>query len=59
LIRAAGALGHALAVAGTMTWEITWPLILGFTLSAVIQAVVRARWSIHEMVNLAGRCELL
>jgi uncharacterized membrane protein YraQ (UPF0718 family) len=24
-----------------MTWEITWSLILGFTLSAVIQAVVR------------------
>ncbi len=24
-----------------MTWEITWALILGFTLSAVIQAVVR------------------
>ena len=35
------ALGHALAVAGTMTWEITWSLILGFTLSAVVQAVVR------------------
>jgi uncharacterized membrane protein YraQ (UPF0718 family) len=24
-----------------MTWEITWALILGFTLSAVIQAMVR------------------
>jgi uncharacterized protein len=35
------AVGHALAVAGTMTWEITWSLILGFTLSAVIQALVR------------------
>jgi uncharacterized protein len=35
------ALGHALGVAGTMTWEITWSLILGFTLSAVIQALVR------------------
>jgi len=34
-------LGHALAVAGTMTWEITWSLILGFTLSAVLQALVR------------------
>src|ERR1700722_6720913 len=40
-MRAMDALGHALAVAGTMTWEITWSLILGFTLSAVIQAVVR------------------
>src|SRR5229473_6612052 len=35
------ALGHALGVAGTMTWEITWSLILGFTLAAVIQALVR------------------
>jgi uncharacterized membrane protein YraQ (UPF0718 family)/YHS domain-containing protein len=28
-------------MAGNMGWEILWPLILGFTLSAVIQAVVR------------------
>ncbi len=35
------AIGHALAVAGSMTWQITWSLILGFTLSAVVQAVVR------------------
>ncbi|AJE44130.1 permease [Streptomyces nodosus] len=32
---------HALAIAGSMTWEITWALILGFALSAVVQAVVR------------------
>ncbi|MGV9678642.1 permease [Nocardia sp. NPDC003482] len=32
---------HALALAGSMTWEILWALILGFTLSAVVQAVVR------------------
>jgi len=38
---AAGAVGHALALAGSMTWEILWALILGFTLSAVVQAVVR------------------
>jgi uncharacterized protein len=38
---AAGAVGHALALAGSMTWEITWALILGFALSAVVQAVVR------------------
>src|SRR5689334_15634253 len=24
-----------------MTWEVTWSLVLGFTLSAVVQAVVR------------------
>ncbi|MGH4007492.1 MAG: permease [Pseudonocardiaceae bacterium] len=35
------AVGHALALAGSMTWEILWALILGFTLSAVVQAVVR------------------
>ncbi|MDF3298913.1 permease [Streptomyces tropicalis] len=35
------AIGHALAIAGAMTWEVTWALILGFTLSAVVQAVVR------------------
>ncbi len=35
------AIGHALTLAGTMTWEILWALILGFTLSAVVQAVVR------------------
>src|SRR3954466_3923433 len=35
------AIGHALAVAGSMTWGILWALILGFTVSAVVQAVVR------------------
>jgi uncharacterized membrane protein YraQ (UPF0718 family) len=40
-MRALDALGHALAVAGSMTWQVTWSLILGFTLSAVVQAVVR------------------
>ncbi|NUP46385.1 MAG: permease [Catenulispora sp.] len=35
------AIGHALSIAGSMTWEITWALILGFALSAVVQAVVR------------------
>src|SRR3954453_3958337 len=36
-----GWLWHALAIAGSMTWEILWALILGFVLSAVVQAVVR------------------
>src|SRR5919205_4243014 len=35
------ALGRALALAGSMTWEILWALVLGFALSAVVQAVVR------------------
>jgi len=38
---AAGAVEHALALAGSMTWEIMLALILGFALSAVVQAVVR------------------
>jgi uncharacterized membrane protein YraQ (UPF0718 family) len=44
------AIGHALAVAGSMTWEILWALILGFALSAVMQAVVRR----STVVSLLG-----
>jgi uncharacterized protein len=44
------AVGHALALAGSMTWEITWALILGFLLSAVVQAVVRR----STIVSLMG-----
>jgi len=36
-----GAIAHALTITGSMAWEITWALILGFGLSAVIQALVR------------------
>ena len=32
------AIGHALVITGSMTWAITWALILGFTLSAIVQA---------------------
>src|SRR5271154_4687934 len=38
---AAHAVEHALARSGSMTWEILGALILGFPLSAVVQAVVR------------------
>jgi len=34
------AIGHALWMAFAMFWEILWPLILGFGLSSVVQAVV-------------------
>ena len=37
------AVGHALAIAGSMTWEILWALILGFALSAAVQALVSKR----------------
>ena len=32
---------HALSITASMTWQITWALILGFGLSAVVQALVR------------------
>jgi len=41
-------LGHALSVSFAMAWEILWALILGFGLSAIIQAVV----SKEEMSSL-------
>lgn len=40
-MRLVRALGHALEIAGSMTWEILWGLILGFLLAAVVQALVR------------------
>jgi uncharacterized protein len=43
-----GAVQHALSVAFGMTWEILWPLILGFALSGAVQAVVSKR----EMTRL-------
>lgn len=36
-------IAHALSMAFAMGWEILWPLILGFGLSAAIQAVVSHR----------------
>jgi uncharacterized protein len=34
------AIAHALIMSFAMFWEILWALILGFSLSAVVQAVV-------------------
>src|SRR5207237_6948092 len=34
------AIAQALFMAFSMVWEILWPLILGFTLSGIVQAVV-------------------
>ncbi len=42
------ALGHAVWMAFAMFWEILWPLILGFSLSALVQAVI----SKSEMTRL-------
>ncbi len=49
-MRVLDALGHALGTAGSMTWQITWSLILGFTLSGIVQAVVRR----ETVVRLLG-----
>jgi uncharacterized membrane protein YraQ (UPF0718 family) len=43
-------IGHALWMAFAMFWEIIWPLILGFGISAIIQAVV----SKGQMARLLG-----
>jgi uncharacterized membrane protein YraQ (UPF0718 family) len=45
------AIAHALSITGSMTWEITWALILGFGLSAVIQALVRKSTIIRLLGN--------
>jgi uncharacterized protein len=39
-VRILDAVGHALTIAGSMAWEICWALILGFALSAAVQALV-------------------
>ncbi|MEV6047659.1 permease [Streptomyces xanthochromogenes] len=44
------AIWHALSITVSMAWEITWALILGFALSAVVQAVVRK----STVVSLLG-----
>jgi len=45
-----GWLWHALSIAAAMTWEVLWALILGFALSAVVQALVRR----ESVVRLLG-----
>jgi uncharacterized membrane protein YraQ (UPF0718 family) len=35
------ALLHALRITGSMTWQVTWSLMLGFTLSAIIESLVK------------------
>jgi uncharacterized protein len=45
------AVRHALGIAASMTWEVLWALILGFTLSAVVQAVVRRESIVRILGN--------
>jgi uncharacterized membrane protein YraQ (UPF0718 family) len=44
-------IGDALTMAAAMGWEILWPLVLGFALSGVVQAVVRRE---HISALMAG-----
>src|SRR5471030_365432 len=50
MTRAIHGAGHAVTLAGSMTREILWALILGFALSAMVQAVVRRQ----TVVRLLG-----
>ena len=43
-------LADALIMSADMFWEVLWPLVLGFALSGVIQAVVSHR----SMARLLG-----
>src|SRR6185437_4270752 len=60
---ALAAIGHALWLAFAMFWAILWPLILGFALSAAIQAVVSKEQMARTLgddraVTLAKACAL-
>jgi uncharacterized protein len=48
-MRALDALGHALKITASMTWQILWALIFGFVLTSVIQAVVRRSTIIRRL----------
>jgi uncharacterized protein len=45
------AVADALGMAFAMGWEILWPLILGFALSGVVQAVVSHREMVRLLTN--------
>mgnify|MGYP001796101966 CR=1 FL=1 len=45
------AIGDALRITFSMTWEILWALILGFTLSAIVQALVRRATILRHLAD--------
>ena len=51
-----GAIVRALHVSASMTWEILWALILGFSLSAVVQAVVSKSEMSRLLPDDSPRC---
>src|SRR2546427_4140081 len=49
-------IGQALFTSFSMFWEILWPLILGFTLSGIVQAVVSHRGMAKTLGCDGPRC---
>jgi uncharacterized protein len=50
-VQVLNSIGQALFMSFSMFWEILWPLILGFTLSAIVQSVE----SHNAMAKALGR----
>ena len=50
-----GSIGEALRMASAMGWEILWPLVLGFFLSGVVQAVVRREQVVRFLADDSAR----
>jgi uncharacterized membrane protein YraQ (UPF0718 family) len=48
-------IGQALATAFDMFWEVLWPLVLGFGLSAIVQALVSHRTMARLLGDASGR----
>ena len=51
-----GAITKALSLAFAMFWQILWPLILGFTLSGVVQSAVSKKDMVRLLGNDSPRC---
>ena len=51
-----GAITTALSLAFAMFWQILWPLILGFTLSGVVQSAVSKKDMVRLLGNDSPRC---
>ncbi len=54
-----GEIGSALGMAFLMGWEILWPLVLGFALSGIVQAVVTKGEMSHLLPDSSARTILI
>jgi len=52
------AIGHALMMSFTMTWEILWTLILGFWLSAIQAVVSKEEMSLKTIIGFDGLADI-